>query len=69
MSHFMVLAEESAVTSLITEGMKTAFENGVKAVQTDVTTMVTVALPAGMAIMGLFMAIRLGVGFFRSLAN
>lgn len=64
-----LIAEDVTTTSLITEGMKTAFENGVKAVQTDVSSMVTLALPAGMAIMGLFMAIRLGVGFFRSLAN
>lgn len=64
-----LIAEDVTTTSLITDAMKTAFENGVKAVQTDVSSMVTVALPAGMAIMGLFMAIRLGVGFFRSLAN
>lgn len=56
-------------TSLITSAMQTAFENGVTAVQADVSNMVTLALPAGLAIMGLFMAIRLGVGFFRSLAN
>ena len=66
---YNLLAVEGEVTSLITEAMKTAFTSGVNAVQTDVSSMVTMALPAGMAIMGLFMAIRLGVGFFRSLAN
>lgn len=66
---YNLLAEDVTVTSLITEGMKTAFSNGVTAVQTDVSNMVTLALPAGMAIMGLFLAIRLGIGFFRSLAN
>lgn len=64
-----LILEEAATATLITDAMKTAFENGINAVQSDVTSMVTVALPAGMAIMGLFMAIRLGVGFFRSLAN
>lgn len=64
-----LISTDVAITSLITDAMKTAFDNGVKAVQTDVSSMVTLALPAGMAIMGLFMAIRLGVGFFRSLAN
>lgn len=60
---------DSSTTSLLTEAMKTAFTTGVTAVQSDVSGMVTLALPAGMAIMGLFMAIRLGIGFFRSLAN
>jgi len=61
--------DSTTTTSLITYAMTTAFNNGVTAVQTDVSSFVTLALPAGMAIMGLFMAIRLGVGFFRSLAN
>jgi len=61
--------DSTTTTSLITDAMTTAFNNGVTAVQTDVSSFVTLALPAGMAIMGLFMAIRLGVGFFRSLAN
>lgn len=56
-------------TTLITEAMKTAFETGIANVQSDVSGMVTLALPAGLAITGLFMAIRLGVGFFKSLAN
>lgn len=63
---------DSATTttaSLLTDAMKTAFTDGVKAVQTDVSTMIAIALPAGIAIMGLFMAIRLGIGFFRSLAH
>lgn len=61
--------DSTTTTSLLTDAMKTAFNDGVSAVQTDVSGMVTLALPAGMAIMGLFMAIRLGIGFFRSLAN
>lgn len=61
--------DSTTTTSLITDAMKTAFDSGVTAVQTDVSDMVTLALPAGMAIMGLFMAIRLGISFFRSLAN
>lgn len=61
--------ESTQTVSLLTDAMKTAFNNGVTAVQSDVSGMVTLALPAGMAIMGLFMAIRLGIGFFRSLAN
>ncbi|MSA03718.1 hypothetical protein GKG47_20145 [Lactonifactor sp. BIOML-A3] len=53
----------------MSEAMSTAFETALTAVKTDVTGMVTTALPIGMGIMGLFLAIRLGVGFFRSVAN
>lgn len=49
----------------ITEVMQTAFTQ----VQTDVAAMVKMALPVGLGIMGLFLAIRLGIGFFRSVAN
>jgi hypothetical protein len=31
--------------------------------------MVTTALPIGLGIMGLFLAIRLGIGFFKSVAH
>lgn len=51
------------------EGMKTAFTTALTTVKTDVTEMVTAALPIGLAIMGLFLAIRLGIGFFRSIAH
>ena len=51
--------------STLTEVMKTAFE----AVQTNVVDMVSMALPIGLGIMGLFLAIRLGIGFFRSVAS
>lgn len=51
------------------EGMKTAFSTALTQVKTDVTEMVTTALPIGLTIMGMFLAIRLGIGFFRSIAN
>lgn len=59
----------SASSSLINETMTTAFTSALDAVKGDVSTMVTIALPVGLAIMGLFLAIRLGIGFFRSIAN
>lgn len=59
----------TASGSLVTEAMTTAFTTGVDAVKADVSTMVTTALPAGLAIMGLFLAIKLGIRFFRSIAN
>ena len=59
----------TAGTGLLTEGMKTAFSNAVSSIQTDVVGMITVALPAGLAIMGIRLAMRLGVSFFRSIAG
>lgn len=59
----------TGASSLVTEAMTTAFTTALDAVKVDVSTMVTIALPVGLAIMGLFLAIRLGIGFFRSIAN
>lgn len=56
-------------TGLLSESMKTAFSNAVEGIQTDVVSMITVALPAGLAIMGIRLAVRLGVGFFRTVAS
>lgn len=55
--------------SIITEGVKTAFTNAVSNVLTDVSSFIGLALPAGLAIMGGFLAIRLGVKFFQSVAH
>ena len=61
--------ESTATASLVTEAMKTAFEVALKGVQGDVSAMVTIALPVALGIMGLFLAIRLGISFFRSIAH
>lgn len=55
--------------SLITEGLKTAFSTAVGQVQTDVGSMMSLALPAGLIIMGGFLAIRLGISFFKSITQ
>jgi len=59
----------STNTSMITEGLKTAFSTAVSQVQNDVGSMMSTALPAGLVIMGGFLAIRLGIRFFKSVAN
>lgn len=56
-------------TGLLTESMKTAFNSGIEGIQEDVTSMISVALPAGLAIMGIRLAVRLGISFFRSIAG
>lgn len=53
----------------MTEELTTVFTTALTQVQTDVVSMVKVAFPVGLAIMGLFLAIRLGIGFFKSVAN
>lgn len=47
----------------------TAFGTALATVQTDVLGMVKVALPVGLVIMGTFIAVRLGIGFFKSIAR
>ena len=59
----------TGTTSLITESLKTAFTTAVNQVTTDVGSMMSVALPAGLVIMGGFLAIRLGIRFFQSVAG
>ena len=54
---------------MLTEAMKTAFSNAVDNIKDDVTCMIVVALHAGLAIMGIRLAVRLGVGFFRTIAS
>lgn len=49
--------------------LSTALKGGLETVQTSVGTYVADALPIGLAIMGCLLAIRIAVGFFRSIAQ
>mgnify|MGYP004464564379 FL=1 len=51
------------------EGLVTAFDTALKVVQTDAISMMSTALPVGLGIAGIGIAVRLGMRFFRSLAN
>lgn len=53
------------ITAAMTTALQTAFSN----VQTDVLSVVGTALPYALAIMGLILAIRIGIKFFRSTAK
>lgn len=53
----------------MSQDLKTAFTTGLETVKTDVSSLVTIALPVGLAIAGLFLAIKLGMKFFRSVAK
>ncbi len=63
------LAEAGVATGMMTEAMKNAVTTALNGVSVDVFEIITVALPIGLGIAGVFIAIRLGVNFFRSLAN
>lgn len=58
-----------ATTTFVTEAMKTALTAAFEGVAADVASIATLALPVGLGIAGLFIAIRLGIGFFKSVAN
>ena len=68
-----VLATDAsaAVTtvSLLTDDLVKAFGDCLTAIGSDVMKFVVIALPVGLAIFGLFKAIRLGMSFFNSIAN
>lgn len=49
--------------------MKTAVETAMTTIKTDVQGMFTTAIPIALSIAGIGIAIRLGMGFFRSLAK
>ena len=51
------------------EGLVTTFDTALKVVQTDAVSMMSTALPVGLGIAGVGIAVRLGMRFFRSLAN
>ncbi len=53
----------------MSEAMKTAFSTAVDTIKTDVVSMITVALPAGLGIAGIMIAVRLGIRFFKTIAS
>ena len=59
----------ATTTSFVTEAMKTALANAFEGVGADVVSIATTALPYAIGIAGLFLAVRLGIRFFKSVAN
>lgn len=49
----------------MTEGMETAISTAFNGVKTDAMSVISTALPIGLAIMGVVLAITLGVKFFK----
>lgn len=61
--------EAGTVTGMMTDAMKTALTDGFSAISVDVFDVMAVSLPIGLGIAGVFLAVRLGIRFFRSVAN
>lgn len=51
------------------QGLITAFQTATGDVQTNVSSFIAAAFPVGLSIMGTMLAIRLGIRFFKSVAN
>ena len=59
----------SGASGYLTEDTLAAFTTAFTSISADVNSMIKVALPIGLGIMGLFLAVRLGIRFFRSIAS
>ena len=53
----------------MSEAMKTAVETALTTIKTDTQGMFTTAVPIALTIAGIGISLRLGMGFFRSLAK
>lgn len=53
----------------MSESLKQAFTTAVTTMKGDVLEMIETALPAGLAIMGIGLAVTIGLKFFRSIAR
>lgn len=59
----------TALAANLDEGTKTALTTAFDGVKQDVLDIIAVALPAALVIMGLGIAIKLGIKFFKRFAN
>lgn len=59
----------AAGTGIVSAEMKEALTTAFAGVSADVISIATIALPVGLGIAGLFIAIRLGIKFFKNVSN
>lgn len=63
----------SSMTALaagnVDESTKTALTTAFEGIKEDVISIIGIALPAALVIMGLFIAIKLGIKFFKRFSN
>lgn len=60
---------ETGAAGMLTDSMKTAITTALNGISASVFEVMEVALPIGLGITGVFLAIRLGINFFRGIAN
>lgn len=65
----LVAAFSEGASGYLSADTLQAFTQAFTSISTDVNAMIKVALPIGLGIMGLFLAVRLGIRFFRSIAS
>lgn len=65
----LILAEGETVVSFLDSTMMAAITNAFTGIANDVKGVVGIGLPIALGITGLFLAVRLGIGFFKSVAN
>lgn len=53
----------------MSEAVKTALTTAMTGVKTDVLSIIEVAVPAGLAIVSVTLAIKIGVSFFKSICK
>lgn len=53
----------------MSESMATAIDAAFKAIKSDVTSMMSTALPVALAIVGIGLAVALGVKFFKKISS
>ncbi len=53
----------------MSEEMTTAVDTAFKAIKSDVSSMMTTALPVALAIVGIGLAVTLGVKFFKKISS
>lgn len=66
---FALTTGADAATGMMTAAMKEALVDAFNGISADVFEIMAVALPIGLGIAGVFLAIRLGINFFRGIAN
>lgn len=53
----------------VTEGMTSALSTAFSAVQTDVVSIITTALPVALGVMGIGIALTLGIKYFKKFVS
>ncbi len=65
----LFLAATGGETATASEQIQTAMSTAFSGIQTDIVDMILIALPVGLAVLGLAIGIRYGINFFKSVMN